>query len=51
MRQEGRSWWLSLDRDYMADSGCLGRLVILGRAFEVYRPMKEQGITSAGPAQ
>lgn len=31
-----RAW--SLDREFMADAGCLGRLTVLGRCFELWRP-------------
>lgn len=37
-----RSWWFSWDRQYLngdgsVDCGCLGRLVICGYGFEVFR--------------
>ena len=40
MRQLEKSWWCSVDRDYMSDIGCLFRLVVLGRSLEVYNQVQ-----------
>lgn len=34
----GRARACSLDRQFMADGGCLGRLTVLGRCFELWGP-------------
>ena len=37
MQQVGKSWLLSVDREYMRHIGCMARLVIAGWALELYR--------------
>lgn len=47
MQDDRRSWFLSYDPFFMADSGCLGRLVIIGFAVEVYRPLTGSRVSLA----
>ena len=42
-----KSWWLSWDSGHLnglgsVDCGCIGRLVVLGRGIEVFKPMKQK---------
>lgn len=37
LKREGRSWLLSVDREHLADCGCLGRVIVWGWSVEVYR--------------
>lgn len=36
----GRARACSLSRQFMADDGCLGRLTLLGRCFELWAPLR-----------
>ena len=38
LRQLGRSYWLHVDRGFMAHIGCLARVVVCGWGIEVYGP-------------